>query len=339
MKITAPSKRKNQTLGVAITTGDPDGVGFEVACKALIDLGPQKNVNFFLFRDSNQEKKQVRYFKLLDKKFARLTFPNVVDAVNFWNVLKRFNSNDSGFIFDIASKDDAATWVIMALHLCQKNILNSMVTGPLSKTLIQSSGYNFVGHTGIFRHYYPKRKFFMAFRGSKFNVVLLSDHIALKDVENFVDNPSLLTDFFNASLKFHNSLRGRKKAVLLGLNPHAGEKGIIGGFEQRLMKSKWFQKGFARKLVGPLSADGAFLKEHWARYSTYLALYHDQGLIPFKMIHGQDSGVHITLGLPFVRTSVDHGTAKALFNKDRAAHLSMRDAIEYNIQLTKGKKI
>lgn len=331
--------KKNLQFGVAITTGDPDGIGFEVACKSLFEIGPQNGVNFFVFRDRKQEKKQSRYFKLIDKEFARLTFYDVMGAVRFWNLLKDSGSNESNFIFDIASNEDAATWVIMALHLCHKNILQSLVTGPLSKTLIQSAGYHFVGHTGIFRHYYPKRNFFMAFRGNHFNVVLMSDHIALKDVEKSVDKPELLKAFLNSALHFHKSLKGAKKAVLLGLNPHAGEKGIIGVFEKKLTEAAWYKKGFSKKLTGPLSADGAFLKSNWSKYSTYLALYHDQGLIPFKLVHGQDSGVHITLGLPFVRTSVDHGTAKDLFNKNRAVHLSMRDAITYNIRLTKGQKI
>ena len=82
-----------------------------------------------------------------------------------------------------------------------------------------------------------------------------------------------------------------------------------------------------------MSPDAAFFKSNWKKYSSYLALYHDQGLIPFKMVHGQDSGVHITLGLPFIRTSVDHGTAKDIFNKNVANSHSMRDAILLNLKL------
>lgn len=324
---------------IAITTGDPDSVGFEVTAKSLNELGPQPGSIFFLFRDRSQEEKQARYFRLIDQKFARLTFTTVKAALAFFDLLKSTNSLEKKFIFDLALEESAAEWVIMCTRLCHYGYFSSLVTGPLSKTLIKESGYNYVGHTGIFRHYYPRSKFFMAFKGNHFNVVLMSDHIALKDVERSVDNPADLKLFFNACLNFQKKLLSKKKLVLLGLNPHAGEKGIIGGFEEKLVKSNWYKKSYANKLVGPLSADGAFLKKNWFAFSTYMALYHDQGLVPFKTIHGQDSGVHITLGLPFIRTSVDHGTAKELFNKNRAVHLSMRDAIIYNIRLTQGKKI
>lgn len=324
---------------IAITTGDPDGVGFEVASKSLCELGPQIGSVFFLFRDKDQHKKQSRYFTALDKKFSRLTFSTVRSALVFFDLLKQTDSLEKNFLFDLALEETAAEWVIMCTRLCHDGHLTSLVTGPLSKTLIKDSGYNYVGHTGIFRHYYPQSDFFMAFKGEHFNVVLMSDHVALKDVEKFVDNPKFLQSYFKACLDFQNRLSKKKKLVLLGLNPHAGEKGIIGSFEQKLINSPWFKKSYAKRIVGPISADGAFLKKNWPLFSTYMALYHDQGLIPFKTIHAQDSGVHITLGLPFVRTSVDHGTAKELFNKNRAVHLSMRDAILYNIRLAQGKKI
>lgn len=332
------NKSKKYT-SIAITTGDPDGVGVEVAAKSLYELGPQNGTIFFLFRDQSQEKRQSRYFKLIDQKFARLTFTNVQAALTFYDLLTTTGSLDEKFIIDLALEDSAADWVIMCTRLCHNGHLDSLVTGPLSKTLIKESGYSYVGHTGIFRHYYPKSKFFMAFKGNHFNVVLMTDHIALKDVEKSVDNPADLKLFFDACLNFQKKLSSKKKLVLLGLNPHAGEKGIIGSFEQKMQNSTWFKKSYSKKLTGPISADGAFLKKNWSSFSTYMALYHDQGLVPFKTIHGQDSGVHITLGLPFVRTSVDHGTAKELFNKNRAVHLSMRDAILYNIRLTQGKKI
>ena len=113
----------------------------------------------------------------------------------------------------------------------------------------------------------------------------------------------------------------------MGLNPHAGEKGIIGNCEADLFRK------LPSAFSGPLVPDAAFLKKNWKTYSLYLCLYHDQGLIPFKLVHGQDSGVHITLGLPFLRTSVDHGTAEDIFNKNVANHASMLEAIQLNLQL------
>jgi len=321
----------NHFSAVAITTGDPDGIGFEVTAKALAQLGPQKNTSFFLFRDDLQEKKQKRYFQLIDKKFTRLTFKTTKAALAFFYILKSTNALDRQFLFDLELSSNAAEWVIEATEMCRDKMFNSLVTAPLSKTLIKNSGYKFVGHTGIFRHYFPQYPMFMGFIGEKFNVVIASDHIALKDVETDLSTKKLTASFL-AAKKLQDLLSSGKPVGLLGLNPHAGEKGVVGSFEEKILLPLVKKYKFLSK---PLVPDAAFFPQNWPKYSTYLALYHDQGLIPFKMIHGQDSGVHITLGLPFLRTSVDHGTAKDIYNKNKANANSMRDAIELNLQLLK----
>jgi 4-hydroxythreonine-4-phosphate dehydrogenase len=124
--------------------------------------------------------------------------------------------------------------------------------------------------------------------------------------------------------------------ALLGLNPHAGEEGIIGDTEKKIHHSvieSARERGV--KIEGPLVPDAAFFEKNWSEYSVYIANYHDQGLIPFKMIHGQESGIHLTMGLPFVRTSVDHGTAKDIFGKNKADASSMTLAIEWAIRLSR----
>lgn len=316
---------------VAITTGDPDGIGFEVTAKALAKIGPQKNTSFFLFRDKKQEKKQKRYFDLIDQKFSRLTFTSARSALAFFYILKNANALDGHFLFDLELSSNAAEWIIEATELCRDKMMTSLVTAPVSKTLIKEAGYKFVGHTGIFRHYFPKNPMFMGFIGNKFNVIIATDHIAIKDIEKEL-SPKKLTASLAAAKKLQALLSSGKPVGLLGLNPHAGEKGVVGSFEQKFLLPLVKKHKF---LSGPLSPDAAFFPENWSKYSTYLALYHDQGLIPFKMIHGQDSGVHITLGLPFLRTSVDHGTAKDIYNKNKANANSMREAIELNIKLLK----
>ncbi|MEK6554999.1 MAG: 4-hydroxythreonine-4-phosphate dehydrogenase PdxA, partial [Bdellovibrionota bacterium] len=126
----------------------------------------------------------------------------------------------------------------------------------------------------------------------------------------------------------------KKPLALVGLNPHSGEGGLIGNEEISVLNpvlKSLNEKGL--KIEGPLVPDSAFLKTNWKKYSFFICPYHDQALIPFKMIHGQDMGVHMTLGLPFVRTSVDHGTAKDIFNKNKANPGSMIDAIKWAMQL------
>jgi len=128
----------------------------------------------------------------------------------------------------------------------------------------------------------------------------------------------------------------KKPIAVLGLNPHAGEDSLI-GTEERDIISRALTEALKAKIpvAGPLVPDAAFFEENWKKYSVYLAMYHDQGLIPFKTVHGQKSGVHISLGLPFVRTSVDHGTAKDIFGKYKAIANSMLDAVQACIKLAK----
>ncbi len=327
LKSTIPIYKK-----VALTTGDPLGIGFEVACKALSKLGPQKKVVFFLYRDRNQEKRQPRYFKLLDQKFMRVTFSDQRSALQFVNLLIKKNKVPKNLLVDLSLFESAAEWVLSAAKACIKKDFDSLATGPLSKVLVKRSGLPFMGHTGAFRMLLPKAKLHMAFVGKKFNVLLASDHIPLSDVPNFLNKKTILNSIESAK-KLKLLLRSRKKIALLGLNPHAGEKGMLGSFEKKFLKK------IPVGIVGPLVPDTAFFPSNWSKFSVFICLYHDQGLIPFKMIHGQDSGVHITIGLPFVRTSVDHGTAFDIYNKNLANPASMLDAIRLNLILLRGKNV
>lgn len=315
---------------IAITTGDPDGIGFEVTAKALhqFDPNPKSMPLFFLFRDSKQEKKQARLFQLLDKTWTRVTFFSLDVALTFAKNISPTELFKKRILIDLSLSSSAADWVFEATKACKDKFLDSMVTAPLSKTLIQKSGYKQVGHTGIFRSFFPKQPMHMGFVGKDFSVLLVTDHIALEKVPKALNKKSLSTAYKSA-LSLRKALHSKKEIAVLGLNPHAGESGLLGTNEKRLLSS------IKKPFHGPLVPDAAFLKKNWDRYALFVCLYHDQGLIPFKMHHGQDSGVHVTLGLPFVRTSVDHGTAFDIFNKDMANPASMLDAIQFNLKLLK----
>ena len=176
----------------------------------------------------------------------------------------------------------------------------------------------------------------MGFFGKQFSVVLATGHSPLaRAIIEF--SPSRLTRAIAAAERLRSILPPRQAALplaLVGLNPHAGESGLIGKDEIWLTKLVR-DLSTSIDIVGPLVPDAAFLPPNWKRHSVYICPYHDQGLIPFKMVHGFDSGVHLTLGLPFVRTSVDHGTAKDLFGKNKAEHGSMKDALRVAIRLSK----
>ncbi|MBS1969089.1 MAG: 4-hydroxythreonine-4-phosphate dehydrogenase PdxA [Bdellovibrionales bacterium] len=318
-------------LKIAITTGDTDGIGLEIAEKALLKLGPQRGVHFLIWRG---EKSFPRALKKLSKKFKLVSFNSPIKALSY---LRSADMKPNQLV-EIVSSDSPALWVQQTAIWCQEKQIHGMVTGPLSKTEIHRAGLKDMGHTDILKRVSKSPKVHMGFVGDKFNVVLNTAHIPLSQVPHSLTVRELLSGIEAANslrLKLPKSLQ-KKPIAVLGLNPHAGEEGMIGLEEQTDIMIAISEAQKAKiPLVGPLVPDAAFLEENWKKYSVYLAMYHDQGLIPFKTIHGQKSGVHISLGIPFVRTSVDHGTAKDIFGKNKAIANSMIDAVQACIRLAK----
>jgi 4-hydroxythreonine-4-phosphate dehydrogenase len=305
---------------VAITTGDVDGIGLEVTAKALNYLGPQARTQFYLFRSADSPK-----FRLA--KFERVQTANIAEALE---VPCKKNQ-----VIEIVQKTSPANWVEDVAKSCLKTEFHSMVTAPLSKQEIQNSGFSDLGHTDILKRVSNKQCAFMTFIGPKFNVLLVSGHIPIEKIQ-----ASLTVDLLDEALgaaqearTLLSSAQSKRPLALLGLNPHAGDLGLIGDFEDRVLRP-WLKASSKKApLIGPLVPDAAFLPENWKRFSFYLALYHDQGLIPFKMAHGFDVGAHLTLGLPIRRSSVDHGTAKDIFGKNKAKPGSMIEALKWGVRL------
>lgn len=323
--------KASTALKIVITSGDVDGIGLEIAEKALLKLGPQKGVHFLIWRSANCFPKDLRR---LASKFMIISFTSPALAISYLESAK-MKSNQ---IVEIISTESPACWVEQTASWCHEGRAHGMVTGPLSKTEIQRAGLKDMGHTDILKRISHTTKVHMGFLGDHFNVVLATAHIPLSRVAGRLKSEELWSAL-GAADHLRKLLPGniRKKPIgVLGLNPHAGEDGIIGNEEIALI-SKTILQASKRKIpaVGPLVPDAAFLKGNWRKYSVYLAMYHDQGLIPFKTIHGQESGVHVSLGIPFVRTSVDHGTAKDIFGKNKAIPNSMLDAIHTCLRLVK----
>lgn len=318
----------NRPFKIVITTGDPDGIGTEISAKALAKLKPQKNIHFILWRTPSCPK---RHLQLIDSHFTRVT-------VNTWPEALSMAAGSHKELIDICSNLRPPKWVELSGKGSLFGHVDAIATAPLSKKEIVEAGYNVVGHTEILKKVSRAPNLFMAFVGKHFNVLLATGHLAHKKVAN-----KLTVELVGESLIAANRLRKLlpkkkrdKPIALVGLNPHAGEGGIIGNEEEEvLIPAMKDAKRHKIPVSGPLVPDAAFFEENWNKYSVFVCPYHDQGLIPFKMVHGQDSGVHITMGLPFVRTSVDHGTAKNIFGKNRANPSSMIEAIKWAILLAK----
>jgi len=323
---------EKKPLRIAITTGDADGIGTEITAKALSKIRPKAGVHFYLWRSPRCPPK---HLSIIDKYFRRKT-------VSSWPEAHRATVDSSRTLIDINSNLPPPIWVETTAKASQFGHIDAMATAPLSKTSITSAGLRDIGHTDILARVSGQSDLFMAFIGNKFNVLLATGHKQLGHV------PANLTEArLEKAIEAARELRLlldkkwlKKPIAVLGLNPHAGEAGLIGNDEENVhipVIERLKNKGF--DVVGPLVPDAAFLPANWATHSVFVANYHDQGLIPFKMIHGQQTGVHITMGLPFVRTSVDHGTAKDLFGRNRADESSMVLAVEWAIRLSRNRSV
>lgn len=306
---------------ILVTTGDTDGIGLEIAIKALNKAKLPRGTQVFLFcHDTTLDETR----KL--KKCA----PEIADTLD--QAIRFADHDDKNQIFIIGSQNLPPEWVETSARACMKGIADALVTGPLSKPLIKKAGMKDLGHTEILSRVSGQKNLFMSFWGSKANVVLVTGHVPIGQVPKALSRERVSTALSHTRsfLKRANPGLLKRKIALIGLNPHAGDEGLIGK-EDKVLKSI-VQKD--KSLMGPLAGDSAFIEANLKKVGVYLASYHDQGLIPFKILHGFDEGVHVTLGLPFLRTSVDHGPAKELFGKNRANFGSMREALELAIKHT-----
>tara|TARA_B100001248_G_C27399680_1_gene469115 strand:+ start:10312 stop:11268 length:957 start_codon:yes stop_codon:yes gene_type:complete len=315
-----------QPLRIAITSGDTDGIGTEVVSKALYRLKPKKGVQYYLWRSP---KTPIGHVRMISRNFTRVSFAS-------WHEALAYGFQSEKEIIEIVNTKSPAIWVEEAAIAANFKHIDAIATAPLSKTCIQKAGLKDIGHTDILKRITKSKHVYMSFIGEEFSVVLATGHIPIKKVEAAWTKENLVQAIRQAQ-KLRKHLDNKSKAkniAVLGLNPHAGESGLIGNdakifqqVKQSLKNPKW--------LDGLLIPDVAFLPGKRKKYSIYICAYHDQGLLPFKSIHGREGGVHISLGLPFVRTSVDHGTAKDIFGKNKADYKSMLEAIQWAERLAK----
>lgn len=317
-------------LRIVITTGDADGIGTEITAKALSKIKAQSGVTFLIWRSPKCAKRDLTR---LDRHFKRTT-------VSSWAEALKVTPTSGRDLIDINSNLAAPIWVEMTAQASLYKHVDAMVTAPLSKTAINAAGLADMGHTGILKRVSKSRELFMGFVGSKFHVLLATGHLAIEDVPTTLTQARLrrAIEAANHMRAVLPGARAKLPLALIGLNPHAGEEGLIGSAEEKIHLPVLEEvRAAGLKIDGPLVPDAAFFERNWKKYSIYIANYHDQGLIPFKMTHGQESGIQLTMGLPFVRTSVDHGTAKDIFGKDKADPRSMIEAIEHAIRLCRAE--
>lgn len=322
--------KKNKSSVFVVTTGDQDGIGPEVTYKALSLLGSQPNTSFVIFRS---RKVSPSLLRLVDNRFQRNQFDSLEDALS--NTVRPEN------LCEVVSAEPPPKWVYQSAKYALSGKVAGLITAPLSKTLILSSGFKERGHTEILQKVSRAPHVTMSFWGPEFSVALGSIHIPLSKVVKSFSPQSIEAHLTNIIHHFPRPKRRKLRVGVLGINPHAGEAGLIGIEEQSVLSPtlKKMRQLFPSVMFSdPLVPDAAFLKGQSCKYDVFFCPYHDQGLIPFKLVHGQSRGCQISLGLPFIRTSVDHGTAKDIFGKNLADPGSMKDALLQAINLYRDKK-
>ena len=315
---------------IGITHGDINGIGYEVILKTLSD---NRMLETFIPVIYGSPKVAAYYRKNLDIQGFNLNIVNSIEEINIKRV-NIINCVDDEIKVEIGiSTEEAGKAAFAALERAtedlKKGALHALVTAPINKKNIQSAAFKFPGHTEYLENKFgTETPALMMLINDVMRVAVVTGHIPVNNIATeltqklIVDKLSVL----NAALKKDFSI-GRPRIAVLGLNPHAGDDGVIGNEEQTViipaMKAAEVQGIIC---VGPYPADGFFGSGNFNKFDAVLAMYHDQGLIPFKTV-SMDTGVNYTAGLSVIRTSPDHGTAYDIAGKNIASEESFRQAL------------
>lgn len=309
---------------IGITLGDPTGIGPEITRKALQKYQPDATI--ILYGNLPPQLSLPR----------SKTISTVDEAVEKDTTYLLPLENETKFIPgepSIASGKAAYNAIANAGKDAMQNKLAAIVTAPLSKKYIQKSRSEFIGHTEFFAKLSRTSNFVMCFYSKKIIVALLTTHVAIKNLDKKLNYDGIYNKI-KLIHKFTRKIKQKRKPklALLGINPHSGEDGIFGSLEIKLFRPLLNNlKNDGINISGPFPAD-TFFASNYQKFDAIISAYHDQGLIPFKMLtFGQ--GVNTTLGLPFIRTSVDHGTAFDIAGKEKANCGSLVEAIKLAVKL------
>ncbi len=326
--------RKNQTIKVGISIGDINGIGLEIILKTLQD----KNIlDFFtpvIFGSTkmlNQVAKQLD-FKNINLNGIKHPKEAIDKKINVVNIFSEPFTIEYGQATPEAGKI-AVTSFQNAVDALQKGEVDVLVTAPFNKDNIQSEDYKHPGHTEYLGEVFQEEPL-MILTGDKLTVALVTQHIALKEVPKYITKENIIskTKQFYQTLKQDYYLM-RPKIAILGLNPHASDNGLMGNEEKEFIIPAIEQLNEEGILAfGPYPSDSFFVPKNLDAFDGVLAMYHDQGLIPFKTLHFQD-GVNFSGGLPKVRTSPDHGVAYDIAGKGIADDTSFKEAIFKAIEI------
>jgi len=319
--------KKNRHV-IAITLGDINGVGPEVVIKALAD---QRILNYLvpvIFGSSatiSFYRKQLKIddFSVFQLNDGQQPNPKRINLVECWQDTTAINvgkeSKEAG--------EKAFKALEKACEFMDKGLVDAVVTAPINKASIQSDSFNFPGHTEYFGAKFNGEPLMFMISDS-LRIAVVTGHVPIKEANTFITTERLNKVIKSLKQSLINDFGlSKPKIAVLGLNPHAGEDGLLGKEEKEVISpviNDFKTKGDL--VYGPFPADGFFGSGNYKKYDAILAMYHDQGLIPFKTL-SFGNGVNYTANLSVVRTSPDHGTGYDIAGKNIASETSLRNAI------------
>lgn len=321
------SEQKRPVIGISV--GDLNGIGIEIIIKTFSDnrilelctpviFGSNRVINFY---KKSIPEINLNYVSI--KEISKIN-PKQVNIVTLWEEeieIQPGQMTETGGKYGVQSLQ-------AAVKALKEKTIDALVTAPLNKFTMQSSEFNFTGHTPFLKEAFRADDVLMLMIADNMKVGLLTEHLAIIDVAKNINKEQIIKkiNLLKTSLIKDFGVE-RPRIAVLGLNPHAGDEGLVGKEEKEIIRPAILEsKKNDCVVMGPYSADAFFARGNHEKFDAILAMYHDQGLIPFKSL-AIGEGTNFTAGLQAIRTSPDHGTAFDIAGKNQADESSFRAAV------------
>ena len=313
---------------IGISIGDINGVGTELAIKTFSDLRLLELCTPVIFGSG----KLINFYRKFIPE-SSFNYQNLKDItrvyhkqVNLYSCWEEEVNVTPGVLNEVGGKY-AVRSLMAATEALKNKHIQALVTAPLHKKNIQSADFAYTGHTPFFKNYFGVKDVLMFMTAENMRVGLLTEHVPISEVARLVTRENILSklNLMKESLQRDFGI-DKPRIAVLGLNPHAGDEGLVGREEEDIIKPAIKDAKHNMMVFGPYSADAFFARGYHTKFDGILAMYHDQGLIPFKSL-ASGEGINFTAGLPAVRTSPDHGTAFDIAGKNKADESSFLAAV------------
>jgi 4-hydroxythreonine-4-phosphate dehydrogenase len=330
---------KKVTIG--ISHGDINGISYEVMMKALLDARILDLCTPIIFGSPKVAAYHRKALEIDELSLNTIRNADEADPKRI-NIINCIDDNIRVELGKSTRQAGESSYIALreAVEDLKNEKIDALVTGPINKHNIQSDKFRYSGHTEYLKEVFNVDEVLMLMVSEYLKVGLVAGHVPLSNLSQFITKDRIRSKLHTLNRSMHTDFNiSKPKIAVLGLNPHAGDEGLLGTEENEVILPAIEEARSNNMLVfGPYPADGFFGSGHYRKFDAVLAMYHDQGLIAFKTI-SHDEGVNFTAGLPVVRTSPAHGTAYELAGKNEASATSFRNALYLAIDIIKNRKL